>query len=57
MLETEQCHVTVASFEYLLKVRTRDIAAYRRVLGESISTLPHFGQTSTFVAMETLKDR
>jgi Lrp/AsnC family leucine-responsive transcriptional regulator len=55
--EVEQCHMMAASFDYLLKVRTRDIAAYRRVLGERISALPHVAQTSTFVAMETVKDR
>ncbi|WP_457937384.1 Lrp/AsnC ligand binding domain-containing protein [Mesorhizobium sp. 10J20-29] len=55
--EIEQCHMIAASFDYLLKVRTTDIAAYRRVLGERISALPHVAQTSTFVAMETVKDR
>ncbi|MBL8583987.1 MAG: Lrp/AsnC ligand binding domain-containing protein [Rhizobiaceae bacterium] len=55
--EVEQCHMMAASFDYLLKVRTRDIASYRRVLGERISALPHVAQTSTFVAMETVKDR
>lgn len=55
--EIEQCHMIAASFDYLLKVRTRDIAAYRRVLGEQISALPHVEHTSTFVAMETVKDR
>ena len=55
--EIEQCHMMAASFDYLLKVRTRDIAAYRRVLGEKISALPHVAQTSTFVAMESVKDR
>jgi Lrp/AsnC family leucine-responsive transcriptional regulator len=55
--EVEQCHMMAASFDYLLKVRTKDIAAYRRVLGEKISALPHVAQTSTFVAMETVKDR
>ena len=55
--EVEQCHMMAASFDYLLKVRTADIAAYRRVLGERISALPHVAQTSTFVAMETVKDR
>lgn len=55
--EIEQCHMMAASFDYLLKVRTRDIAAYRRVLGERISALPHVSQTSTYVAMETVKDR
>lgn len=55
--EVEQCHMIASSFDYLLKVRTKDIAAYRRVLGERISALPHVAQTSTFVAMETVKDR
>lgn len=55
--EIEQCHMIAGGFDYLLKVRTRDIASYRRVLGERISALPHVAQTSTFVAMETVKDR
>jgi Lrp/AsnC family leucine-responsive transcriptional regulator len=45
-----------ASFDYLLKVRTKDMANYRAVLGEKISTLPHVVQTSTFVVMESVKD-
>lgn len=55
--EIEQCHMMAASFDYLLKIRTRDIAGYRKILGERISSLPHVAQTSTFVAMETVKDR
>jgi Lrp/AsnC family leucine-responsive transcriptional regulator len=55
--EVEECHMIAASFDYLVKVRTTDIAAYRRVLGEKISALPHVAQTSTFVSMETVKDR
>ncbi len=54
--EVEQCHIIASSFDYLLKVRTTDIASYRRVLGEKISALPHVSQTSTYVAMETVKD-
>ena len=55
--EIEQCHMIAGGFDYLLKVRTRDISSYRRVLGEKLSALPHVAQTSTFVAMETVKDR
>lgn len=54
--EVEQCHMIAANFDYLLKVRTRDIGTYRRILGERISALPHVAQTSTFVAMEAVKD-
>lgn len=55
--EVESCHMIAGGFDYLVKVRTKDIAAYRRILGERISALPHVAQTSTFVAMETVKDR
>ena len=52
--EIEQCHMIAGPFDYLLKVRTRDIMAYRRVLGDTISTLPHMANTSTFVVMESV---
>jgi Lrp/AsnC family leucine-responsive transcriptional regulator len=55
--EVEECHMIASSFDYLLKVRTSDIRRYRAVLGEQISSLPHVASTSTFVAMETVKDR
>ena len=54
--EIEECHMMAAAFDYLMKVRTSDIADYRRVLGERISTLPHVASTSTFVAMEAVKE-
>jgi len=54
--EVEQCHMMASSFDYLLKVRTADIQAYRRVLGEVISALPHVASTSTYVAMEAVKE-
>ena len=54
--EIEQCHMTASSFDYLLKVRTSDITAYRRVLGEQISSLPHVSHTSTHVSMEAVKE-
>ncbi|AZT84788.1 winged helix-turn-helix transcriptional regulator [Marinobacter sp. NP-4(2019)] len=52
----EQCHMIAGNFDYLLKVRTRNMAEYRQVLGEQISALPHVLQTSTFVVMESVKD-
>lgn len=52
--EIEECHLIAGAFDYLLKVRTADIAAYRRVLGEDISNLPHVASSSTYVAMETV---
>ena len=54
--EIEQCHMIAGNYDYLLKVRSTDINAYRKLLGEAISGLPHVAQTSTFVAMESVKD-
>lgn len=55
--EVEECHMIAGRFDYLLKVRSANIASYRRVLGETISRLPHVANTSTSVAMEAVKDR
>ncbi len=54
--EVEQCHMIASTFDYLLKVRTSDMPAYRHTLGEKISSLPHVEHTSTFVVMESVKD-
>lgn len=54
--EIEQAHMIAGGFDYLLKVRSRDIGAYRRLMGEVISALPHVASTSTFVAMESVKE-
>jgi len=54
--EVEACHMIASRFDYLLKVRSADIRAYRQVLAEQISALPHVASTSTYVAMEAVKD-
>lgn len=54
--EIEGCHMIAGRFDYLLKVRTRDIRRYRIVLGEKISTLPFVSSTSTNVVMQTVKE-
>jgi Lrp/AsnC family leucine-responsive transcriptional regulator len=54
--EIEQCHLIAGAFDYLLKVRTSSMGAYRMVLADSISTLPHVANTSTYVAMQAVKE-
>jgi len=54
--EVEQCHMIAGAFDYLLKVRTKDMRDYRRVLGEVISELPYVSSSSTHVAMQSVKD-
>lgn len=54
--EIEQCHLIAGAFDYLLKVRTDGMTGYRAVLAEKISTLPHVASTSTYVAMQAVKE-
>jgi Lrp/AsnC family leucine-responsive transcriptional regulator len=54
--EIEQVHLIAGNFDYLIKIRTRNMAEYRTVLAEKISTLPHLAGTSTYVAMQAVKE-
>jgi len=54
--EVEQCHLIAGAFDYLLKVRTDGMTGYRAVLAERISTLPYLANTSTYVAMQAVKE-
>lgn len=54
--EIEQCHLIAGAFDYLLKVRTSGMSSYRLVLADRISTLPHVANTSTYVAMQAVKE-
>ena len=50
------CHMMSGGYDYLLKIRTRDMQSYRLFLGETLSGLPGIDQTSTFPVMEQVKE-
>lgn len=52
--EVEAVHMIAGGFDYLLKVRVRDMAHYRKVLGDRIGTLSGVSQTHTYAVMETV---
>lgn len=54
--QVEACHMIAGGFDYLLKVRTRDVGHYRKLLGDKLSQLPGVQQTHTFMVMEAVKD-
>ena len=54
--EIQECHLVLGDFDYLLKIRIADMAAYRELLGEIIHTLPGVRDSRTLVAMETVKE-
>lgn len=52
----EQCHLIAGKFDYLLKVRCASMSDYRALLAEHVSRLPHLAHTSTYVAMQAIKE-
>ena len=50
----QECHMVAGGFDYLLKVRSGDMGAYRRFL-EDLAALPGVQQTHTYVVMEEVK--
>lgn len=55
--EVEECYMIAGGFDYLLKVRSRDMIEFRRLMAERISALPHVAATSSFVAMEAVVEQ
>lgn len=50
------CTLVAGDFDYFLKIRVRDMAAFNRLHGRSIITLPGVRQTRTFFVMKEVKD-
>ena len=55
--EVEECYMIAGGCDYLMKVRSRDMADFRRILAEKISTLPHVSNTSSHVSMEAVVEQ
>jgi Lrp/AsnC family leucine-responsive transcriptional regulator len=53
--EVVECHMVAGGFDYLIKVRVRDMDAYRRFLGERLARLPGIAHTQTYVAVQEVK--
>ncbi|QEL64460.1 Lrp/AsnC family transcriptional regulator, leucine-responsive regulatory protein [Oryzomicrobium terrae] len=54
--EVQECHMVAGSFDYLLKVRVPDMAAYRIFLGDVLSRLPGIRETHSYPVMEVVKE-
>ena len=53
--EILECHMVAGGFDYLLKARVKDMAAYRRFLGQVMVDLPGVKETRTYAVMEEVK--
>ncbi|MGH1357711.1 MAG: Lrp/AsnC ligand binding domain-containing protein [Burkholderiaceae bacterium] len=54
--EVQCCFMIAGGFDYLMKIRTRNIQAYRQLMSEIIANLPGVQQTHSYVVMESVKD-
>ena len=52
--EVAECHMVAGGFDYLLKLRFENMAAYRALLG-TIVELPGISQTHTYIVTEHVK--
>lgn len=53
--EIQECYLVSGDFDYLLKTRVADMAAYRELLGTTLLRLPGVNDTRTYVVMEEVK--
>lgn len=54
--EIMECHLVSGDFDYLLKARVADMDAYRKLLAETIVSLPHVNSTRSYMVMEEVKE-
>lgn len=54
--EIMECHMVAGGFDYLLKTRMADMAAYRHFAGTVLWQLPGVRETRTYAVMEEVKD-
>ena len=54
--EILECHMVAGGFDYLLKTRMADMAAYRNFAGTVLWQLPGVRETRTYPVMEEVKD-
>jgi Lrp/AsnC family leucine-responsive transcriptional regulator len=51
-----ECHMLGGGFDYLLKIRVRDMPEYREILGSIIGALPMIENTHSYFVMEQVKE-
>ena len=54
--DIQECYLVSGNFDYLLKARVADMDEYRRLLGETLLSLPGVQESTSYVVMEEIKD-
>jgi Lrp/AsnC family leucine-responsive transcriptional regulator len=56
MKEVLDCNLVAGDFDYLLKIRVRDMADFNKLHGQKLIALPGVRQTRTFFVMKQVKE-
>ena len=51
-----ECHLVSGDFDYLIKARIPEMAAYRKLLGDMLLALPGVRESRSYVVMEEIKE-
>ena len=54
--EILECHLVAGGFDYLLKVRVRDMRAYHDLIAATIWSIAGVRETHTYAVMEEIKE-
>lgn len=54
--EVLDCNLVAGDFDYLLKIRVRDMADFNKLHGQKLIALPGVRQTRTFFVMKEVKE-
>lgn len=54
--EVTECHNIAGAFEYLLRVETADLAAYKAFHTDKLGTVPHVRSITSYMVMGSPKD-
>ncbi|MEJ0022414.1 MAG: Lrp/AsnC family transcriptional regulator [Alphaproteobacteria bacterium] len=54
--EVRECHNVTGAIEYLLRVETRDLAAYKHFHTDTLGQLPQVATITSYIVMDSPKD-
>lgn len=54
--EVVECHTVTGTFDYLLRVETRDLSAYKVIHDDVLGTVPTVRSITSIIVMESPKD-
>ncbi len=54
--EVLECHLVSGDFDYLVKLRLREMSEYRHLLGKILLKLPSATESRSYIVMEEIKE-